>query len=83
MGYRSCRIARSLTTNLAGDVESVFCLTFSIEYSLFGEVKRVELCPNGQNIPVTKENRERYVELFTEYTLNTSIETQFSAFKYG
>ncbi|CEP01414.1 unnamed protein product (mitochondrion) [Plasmodiophora brassicae] len=66
-----------------GDVESVFCLTFSIEYSLFGEVKRVELCPNGQNIPVTKENRERYVELFTEYTLNTSIETQFSAFKYG
>jgi hypothetical protein len=41
-----------------GDVESTFCRDFVGEYEAFGELQRIPLVPNGQNIPVTKANRE-------------------------
>eukprot|EP00474_Spongospora_subterranea_P008715 CRZ09173.1 hypothetical protein [Spongospora subterranea] len=66
-----------------GDVESVFTRTFSIEYSLFGEVKNVELCPGGSSIALTNQNRQEYVDLFVDYTFNSSVATQFHAFQSG
>lgn len=39
--------------------------------------------PGGSSVPVTTENREQYVQLYSEWLLETSIEQQFSAFARG
>jgi hypothetical protein len=48
----------------------------------YGEIVEVELCPGGQEMVLTKENRDEYVRLYVDYLLNTSIHEQFSAFKF-
>lgn len=48
---------------------------------VFGETKVFELCPGGKDKPLTAANRDEYVQLYTEYVLHKSIETQFAAFK--
>ena len=42
-----------------------------------------ELKPGGGSIPVTQENRQEYVKLYTHYILNDSIHQQFNVFKEG
>jgi E3 ubiquitin-protein ligase NEDD4 len=44
------------------DIEDALDLTFSTEDDRFGEVVTVDLKPNGENIPVTNENKKEYVE---------------------
>ncbi|RIA93174.1 hypothetical protein C1645_796650 [Glomus cerebriforme] len=66
-----------------GDVESTFCRDFVGEYEAFGDLQRVPLVPNGQNIPVTKYNREEYVERYVNFVLTDSIKEQFEPFKRG
>lgn len=39
------------------DVEEIFALSFEITKDVYGEVKVIPLKPNGENIPVTLENR--------------------------
>lgn len=51
-------------------VQETFCLTFSIEMDFFGEVRTIPLKVNGEDIPVTEENRHEYVELMVDYLLN-------------
>lgn len=46
-------------------------------------MKTVELLPGGSNTVVTAANREMYVDLYVEYLLDKSIETQFNAFAKG
>ena len=58
-----------------GDVENDMCLTF--------EFNGVPLCPGGSEKFVTNGNREEYVNAVTDYVLNQSIDSQFSAFKVG
>ncbi|TPX68906.1 hypothetical protein SpCBS45565_g02871 [Spizellomyces sp. 'palustris'] len=65
------------------DVETVFCRDFVAEYEAFGEVKQVPLVPNGDRIPVTKDNKQEFVDRYVNWVLNDSIETQFAAFKAG
>ncbi|CAG8475574.1 1330_t:CDS:10 [Acaulospora morrowiae] len=66
-----------------GDVESTFCRDFVGEYVVFDEVKRVPLLPNGQNKPVTNENRDEYVRRYVNFILNESVTKQFDPFKRG
>ena len=54
-----------------------------VEVDRYGQIDRHELLPGGSSIPVTSENRKQYVELYSDWTLNTSIETQFVAFARG
>jgi len=35
---------------------------FSVDYETLGEVKTHELVPNGENVQVTEENKDEYVE---------------------
>ncbi|XP_049935460.1 uncharacterized protein LOC116260292 isoform X3 [Nymphaea colorata] len=63
-----------------GNVFDTFCLYFQITYDYFGEMRTHDLLPNGRDIPVTNENRQRYVELYVKYLLVDSIAKQFSAF---
>ncbi|KFD69997.1 hypothetical protein M514_06796, partial [Trichuris suis] len=65
------------------DFESVFSLAFQITVSVFGESKTIELKPNGADIPVTKENRQEFVDLYVDYKLNKSISPLFDAFSNG
>lgn len=50
---------------------------------VFGTTVLAELKENGAQIDVTKENREEYVELYTDYLLNKSVQRSFDAFHKG
>ena len=65
-------------------VEGVFGLNFRITYeSMFEHLETHDLIENGNDIVVTEENRKQYVELYTDFILNKSIERQFERFKKG
>lgn len=67
-----------------GCVEDDMMITFQISQTdLFGTPVMCELKENGNQIPVTNENRKEFVELYTEYILNKSVEKQFKAFRRG
>ncbi|CAG0920580.1 unnamed protein product [Notodromas monacha] len=65
------------------DVEENYALAFEITRESFGETKTIELKPGGSNIPVNKENKKEYVDLYVKYILDTSIESSFTAFYKG
>ena len=44
------------------DIEGIVELTFSVDDEKFGERRTIELIPNGEDIPVTNENKGQYVE---------------------
>jgi E3 ubiquitin-protein ligase HERC4 len=78
-------VAKSMAELLEfkGDVENVFCLSFSASVDFFGSTKIVEFKKDGHNIPVTEANRKEYVELYTKYLLVDSVEKQFTPFAKG
>eukprot|EP00039_Didymoeca_costata_P003325 m.66836 g.66836 ORF g.66836 m.66836 type:complete len:883 (-) comp11842_c0_seq1:6-2654(-) len=66
-----------------GDVANVFCQSFHISESCYGEMLEIDLIEGGGNIPVTNDNRKEFVDLYVDYKLNSSIEEQFKAFSRG
>ncbi|ORY64454.1 uncharacterized protein BCR38DRAFT_343583 [Pseudomassariella vexata] len=66
-----------------GDVESTFCRDFVIETEKYGTTIRTPLCPGGENMQVTNNNRHKFVELYVRYLLDTSVSRQFEPFKRG
>lgn len=58
-------------------------LTFSLDASEFGVNKVIELMQNGQNIPVTNENKHEYVRLVCQEKMIGSIRQQINAFLEG
>lgn len=51
-----------LTTYRENDIDGVVELTFSVDDEKFGERRTIDLIPDGRNIPVTNENKHKYVE---------------------
>ena len=66
-----------------GDVEADLTTTFSVEEEIFGELQTHELKPGGSSIAVTNSNRQEYVDLYTNWVLEESIQRQFAAFSKG
>ncbi|KAM4738835.1 ubiquitin-protein ligase E3A [Anableps anableps] len=67
-----------------GSLEEDMMLTFQISHTdLFGNPILYDLKEKGDQIPVTKENRQEFVHLYADYILNKSVESQFKAFKKG
>uniref|UniRef100_A0A8C7YXM6 HECT-type E3 ubiquitin transferase n=1 Tax=Oryzias sinensis TaxID=183150 RepID=A0A8C7YXM6_9TELE len=66
-----------------GNVEEDFYLTFQISQEEMGIMKSYNLKPGGDKIPVTKQNRKEYVQLYVDFLLNKSIYKQFAAFYHG
>uniref|UniRef100_UPI0037E7B7A4 ubiquitin-protein ligase E3A n=1 Tax=Semicossyphus pulcher TaxID=241346 RepID=UPI0037E7B7A4 len=67
-----------------GNVKEDMMLTFQISHTdLFGNPVLHDLKEQGEQIPVTEENRQEFVDLYAEYILNKSVEVQFKAFKKG
>ena len=65
------------------DVEESFSLYFQVTYEYFGESVSVDMKEDGANIPVTQANKAEYVELYSKWILETSVEKQFNAFFTG
>ncbi|XP_065835558.1 probable E3 ubiquitin-protein ligase HERC4 [Oscarella lobularis] len=65
------------------DFVDMFCLTFQITRSSFGELLTFDLIPDGSRKSVTKENRDEYVAYYVDFMLNKVIENQFKAFSRG
>lgn len=66
------------------DLEEVYYQTFRICYQdVFGTNMFHELKVNGDNIFVTQENKKEFVDLYADFLLNVSVETQFRAFRRG
>jgi len=67
-----------------GDVEEDLMVTFCVEYQdIFGDSHKHDLKENAENINVTNENRQEYVDLYTNWLLNESVTEQFNAFMTG
>ena len=62
-----------------GDVADLF-LTFSVTDS---SNKEVELIPNGRQLPVTNENKFKYIYAVANHKLHTEIKSQSKAFMSG
>eukprot|EP00892_Ulva_mutabilis_P004770 jgi/Ulvmu1/2665/UM014_0121.1 len=65
------------------DVEDVFCRTFEAEFDVLDTKMTVELTEGGSEMPVTKRNRQEFVNLFVDWYLNKSIADVFEEFKAG
>ncbi|GES88691.1 HECT-domain-containing protein [Rhizophagus clarus] len=69
--------------NYKGNVESDLSLNFTVVDNEFGESRTIELIPGGSDIPVTNENRIRYIYMMAHYRLNRQIDRQCKAFFRG
>ncbi|XP_070135871.1 ubiquitin-protein ligase E3A [Drosophila bipectinata] len=75
---------QSLLDYQGQDMEEVFDQTFRISYSnVFGEMVEHELVPNGKDVLVGQHNKQLFVNLYSDFLLNTSIQQQFNAFRKG
>lgn len=66
-----------------GEVEDIFCLTFEVTWTDFGQERSTELKPGGADVPVTNRNREEYVMMYVSWLLVDSVREQYDAFETG
>ena len=64
-------------------LEDILARTFTIDYEHFGEKITEPLKNDGENIFVTKENREEFVNLYIEHLFLKQCEKQIDSFKRG
>lgn len=66
------------------DMEEVFVQSFRITYKdVFGTVLSHDLKEHGDTILVNQDNKWEFVDSYTDFLLNKSIEKQFRAFRRG
>ncbi|KAK7901813.1 hypothetical protein WMY93_018582 [Mugilogobius chulae] len=65
------------------DVEETFCLNFTITEEHFGATEVLELVPNGEDINVTKSNRQEFVDAYVDYVFNRAVAPLFECFYAG
>ena len=66
-----------------GDVKNDFGLYFSLTIEKDGKNVNFDLVQNGNNIPVTNENRLIYIKKVTDYYLTFQFKNAVSNFKNG
>uniref|UniRef100_A0A8C1E1K4 HECT domain-containing protein n=1 Tax=Cyprinus carpio carpio TaxID=630221 RepID=A0A8C1E1K4_CYPCA len=70
--------ARSLKSLLEEDEDEVVDMLF-LDFTVKGK----KLIPNGDQIQVTKVNRQKYVDLYVDFVFNKSVKKQFKHFSRG
>ncbi|XP_017135160.2 probable E3 ubiquitin-protein ligase HERC4 isoform X1 [Drosophila miranda] len=60
-----------------------FDLNFQISRQVFGVTQTFSLKPNGEDIAVTLENRQEFVELYVDFVINKASEVHYKAFHKG
>ena len=69
---------------LQNDIDELFLgLDFTMNEDNFGELKTIELKPNGADIDVTDENKTEYVKLMVNYRFSRGVEKQMDAICQG
>jgi ubiquitin-protein ligase E3 C len=68
--------------NYDGDCSDL-CLTFTITTDEFGGTKEFPLIPNGANVDVTNDNKQRYIGLVAKYYVYDRVKEQSEAFTRG
>ncbi|XP_077556906.1 E3 ubiquitin-protein ligase Nedd4 isoform X3 [Haemaphysalis longicornis] len=58
-------------------------LRFSVDEDLFGQMQQRELTPGGAELPVTQENKARYVDLVIQWRFASRVRPQMNAFLEG
>lgn len=58
-------------------------LRFSVDEDLFGQMQQRELTPGGAELPVTQENKGRYVDLVIQWRFASRVRPQMNAFLEG
>ncbi|KAJ3160885.1 hypothetical protein HDU86_008247 [Geranomyces michiganensis] len=66
-----------------GDVGDVFVRTFEISYEVYGTVKNFPLVAGGEDLIVTNQDRDKYVDLYIHHFVVESTRRQFTAFRRG
>lgn len=74
---------RSLLAYEGEDFESVFCLSFSVDYESWGEKITHDLIPGGASVAVTKANVRDYVRAYLNWLYLDSVKPQYDAFDRG
>ncbi|KAK7469288.1 hypothetical protein VKT23_003772 [Stygiomarasmius scandens] len=74
---------RSLVWMLENDITDVLDETFTTTEDRFGELVTIDLKSNGENIPVTEENKQEYVDAVVDYRISRRVKEQFGAFMEG
>ncbi|KAH3666429.1 hypothetical protein WICMUC_005697 [Wickerhamomyces mucosus] len=74
---------KSLMWMLENDITDIIIETFSVDTDDYGEVKTIDLVPDGREISVTEENKHDYVRLVVEYRLQKSVKEQVDNFLQG
>lgn len=64
------------------DVSSLY-LNFTTTIDKFGTPVDVPLVQNGENIDVTNDNVDEYIQALIDWKMNVSIKTQYEAFNAG
>lgn len=65
------------------DISEIIELSFSAESDELGQVKVVDLKPNGRHLPVTNENKHEYIQLVSEHKMTNSVQQQIEHFLKG
>ena len=65
-----------------GDVEGHLCLDFVASGAGPGGAD-VELISGGTGMPVTNQNRDKFVKMYAEYVLHKSVALQVEALRWG
>ncbi|CAO3657776.1 unnamed protein product [Umbelopsis ramanniana] len=66
-----------------GSVEAAYDRSFQIDKDVWGCINTFDLKEDGASIKLTNYNRQEFVQLYTDYVLNQSVEKQFWAFRDG
>ncbi|KAI9478074.1 MAG: hypothetical protein EXX96DRAFT_619024 [Benjaminiella poitrasii] len=66
-----------------GDIEREYDRCFQVDLQSFDQILTYDLKPMGSKIQLTNENRQEFVDLYTQFILNDSVKEQFNAFKEG
>ncbi|KAK0145980.1 Ubiquitin-protein ligase E3A [Merluccius polli] len=78
--YRSLKQLLEYSGNVEEDIVTSFQIS---QTDLFGNPVTYDLKEQGDGIPVTNHNKQEFVDMYTDYILNKSVERQFKAFKKG
>lgn len=78
------RTLKELMEYTGDDMPETFMQTFRVAYKdVFGSISFHDLKENGDEIFVTQENKKEFVDLYADFLLNKSVESQFKAFRRG
>lgn len=65
------------------DITNIIELNFSAESDELGQMKVVDLKPEGRSLPVTNDNKHEYIQLMSEHKMTNSVKQQIEHFLKG